>query len=334
MGEGSGVRGRGIPVASLVLLWVPDIRLAVLGVSLLVALIAVARLVGAAQRLRWVDRAGEDPLKIHGGETPVLGGLGMAAGTLAGLALAAVLIPTLGLFPWILLAAGLGACALGLRDDLAGLRPIVRLAIEAGLGLAVGAALATWSNLGGRILPDLPAAAVLALGVVYTVGAVNALNMQDGIDGLAGTLALLSSLGFAAATWYGPPAPPLLALAVAGAAAGFLVHNAPPASIFMGDNGSYFLGLLLGAEALLVFLYDPHPTNLAASVLLIGLPVFDAALAILRRLRRGVSPFAGDRDHLYDRLARRFPTRTVVALCALLQAALVLAGLSLLQIGR
>jgi UDP-GlcNAc:undecaprenyl-phosphate GlcNAc-1-phosphate transferase len=303
--------------------------LAVPILALLVGAVAVGLLAKVARRLRWVDRAGDDPLKIHGGETPVLGGLGIAAGTLAGLALAAALTPGLGLLPWALLGAGLGAGALGLRDDLRGLRPSFRMAIETGLGLAVGAALALWGPASG-----LPMPAVLALAVFYTVGAVNALNMQDGIDGLAGTLALLSALGLAAALWSGPPGPTLLALALAGAAGGFLLHNAPPAAIFMGDNGSYFLGLLLAAGALQVLLAHPDPLGLAASVLLIGLPVFDAALAILRRLRRGVSPFTGDRDHLYDRLARRLPNRAVVALCAVLQALLIVAGLVLLRLGR
>jgi UDP-GlcNAc:undecaprenyl-phosphate GlcNAc-1-phosphate transferase len=304
--------------------------------ALAVSALAVGLLEKAARRHRWVDRAGDDPLKIHGGETPVLGGLGIAAGSLAGLGLAAGLLPAVGPLPWLLLGAGLLACGLGLRDDLAGLPPRLRLLVEIGLGLAVGAALLALGPAAG--LPaggsGAAAAVVLGLAVFYTVGGINAVNMQDGLDGLAGSLALLSCLGFAAAgRELDLLALALLALALGGAVAGFLVHNAPPAAIFMGDNGSYFLGLLLAAQALLVLLARPGLPGLAASVLLVGLPVLDAALAILRRLRRGVSPFSGDRDHLYDRLARRFPTPRVVALCALLQAVLVLAGVTLLRLG-
>ncbi len=312
-----------------------------------VSALAVWLLARLARRHRWVDRAGDDPLKIHGGETPVLGGLGMALGTAVGLGLAARLLPGTGgrLWPvlWSLLGAGLCACALGLRDDLAGLRPRVRLLVEIGLGLGVGLAVVAWvvilEEQAGRLpmhgLPPATVALLLTIAVFYVVGGINAVNMQDGLDGLAGTLALLSCLGFTAAGRELEILPlAVLAPALGAAIAGFLLHNAPPAAIFMGDNGSYFLGLLLAAQALLVLFARPTLAGLAASVLLIGLPVLDATLAILRRLRRGVSPFAGDRDHLYDRLARRFSTRRVVVLCALLQAVLVLAGLALLRLGR
>lgn len=302
--------------------------------ALAVSTLAVALLARAARRHSWVDRAGDDPLKIHGGETPVLGGLGIAAGTLAGLGLVARFLPDLGALrwalPWTILGAGLLACGLGLRDDLAGLRPRTRLLVEIALGLGVGGILLTLGPASG-----LPPALIVALAVFYTVGGINAVNMQDGLDGLAGTLALLSCLGFVAAgRELGLLPLAVLALALGAAIAGFLLHNAPPATIFMGDNGSYLLGLLLAAQALLVLLAHPTLAGLAASVLLIGLPVLDAALAILRRLRRGVSPLTGDRDHLYDHLARRFSTPRVVALCALLQAVLVLAAVALLRFGR
>ena len=237
--------------------------------ALVVAALAVGLLEKAARRRRWVDRAGDDPLKIHGGETPVLGGLGIAAGALAGLGLAAALRTGVGPLPWLLLGAGLLAGGLGLRDDLAGLRPLDRLRVEIGLGRGVGVALLACGP-----ATALPAALVAALAVFYTVGGINAVNMQDGLDGLAGSLALLSCLGFAVAGRQLALLPlALLALALGAAVAGFLVHNAPPASIFMGDNGSYLLGLLLAAQALLVLLARPTASGLAASVLLIGLPV-------------------------------------------------------------
>jgi UDP-GlcNAc:undecaprenyl-phosphate/decaprenyl-phosphate GlcNAc-1-phosphate transferase len=306
--------------------------------ALAVSALAVGLLARAARRHRWVDRAGDDPLKIHGGETPVLGGLGIAAGALAGLGLAMRLLPDRGALswalPWTILGAGLLACGLGLRDDLAGLRPRTRLLVEIALGLGVGGLLLTLGPASG-LPPVLSTFLIIALAVFYTVGGINAVNMQDGLDGLAGTLALLSCLGFVAAgRELGLLPLAVLALTLGAAIAGFLLHNAPPASIFMGDNGSYLLGLLLAAQALLVLLARPTLPGLAASVLLIGLPVLDAALAILRRLHRGVSPLSGDRDHLYDRLARRFPTPRVIALCGLLQAALVLAAVALLRSGR
>lgn len=290
--------------------------------SLILSAGAVGLLKALARRRRWVDRAGDDPLKIHGGEMPVLGGIGMALATGAGMLLGFPQLSGPGAFWALCGAAALGACLLGLRDDLRGLPPLLRLAIEILLGLLVGA--------GFLALGSGPLAAALA--VFYSVGAINALNMQDGLDGLAGSLTLLSCTGFAAAALHRGSGPALLIAAVVGAAVlGFLWHNRPRASIFMGDNGAYFLGLLLAVQSLLVLSARPTLRGLAASVLLIGLPVLDAALAILRRLRRGVSPFRGDRDHLYDLLAKRgISTWGVLGICGLVQAGLVGLGLVLL----
>jgi UDP-GlcNAc:undecaprenyl-phosphate GlcNAc-1-phosphate transferase len=276
----------------------------------------------------WVDRAGDDPLKIHQGEMPVLGGLGMAIAFFVGSIWGSIWAFRLSALPTGFLAligvAALGAWALGLRDDLRGLPPLFRLAIELLLGMIVGGGF--WALGAGPL--------VAALAVLYIVGAINALNMQDGLDGLAGTLTLISCAGFAVAALYrGSPPAALLAAVLAGAVLGFLFHNLPRASIFMGDNGAYFLGLLLGVQGLLVLAQRPTLRGLAASVLLIGLPVLDAALAILRRLRRGVSPFRGDRDHLYDLLSKRgLSTWGVLGICGLIQAGLVTLGLALLTI--
>ncbi|MCK6478715.1 MAG: undecaprenyl/decaprenyl-phosphate alpha-N-acetylglucosaminyl 1-phosphate transferase [Planctomycetes bacterium] len=308
------------------------------GAALLLSAALIPLLRRWAERRRLLDEAGGDPLKIHAAPVPFVGGIGVAAGLLAGVLAGwapggsggAEAVGLLGL-----LAAAGAAGILGFRDDVADVPPAARLLVEVLLGSAA-AALAAGTGLWPSSLPGPFAAAgiagVILLGTLFAAGGVNALNMFDGMDGLAGSAVLLTAAGvFAAAAEIGPPGVAPLAAALGGAAAGFLLHNLPPASVFLGDNGAYLCGFLAGTLALTVGLAEGSARGLAGAVLLVGLPVLDAALAIARRVARGASPFAGDRSHLYDFLARRGLGRTAVALaCAGLQAACVAAGLALL----
>jgi UDP-GlcNAc:undecaprenyl-phosphate GlcNAc-1-phosphate transferase len=113
-----------------------------------------------------------------------------------------------------------------------------------------------------------------------------------------------------------------------GAIIGFLISNWNPASIFMGDNGSHFLGFSL---ALLAIIFSGHPIyNFKAfigPILIIGWPIIDAGWAILRRISKGQSPLQGDRGHLYDRLSDKgLSTKKTVLLCSLVQVIIVGVG--------
>jgi UDP-GlcNAc:undecaprenyl-phosphate GlcNAc-1-phosphate transferase len=122
-----------------------------------------------------------------------------------------------------------------------------------------------------------------------------------------------------------------VALALGGALVGFLVYNLPPASVFMGDNGSYFLGFLSASLALILTVEGGTTRHVIGGVLMVGVPVFDAALAVGRRLSRGVSPFRGDRGHFYDYLAMRgLPIPAVTAIGWAIQLISVGSGLMLL----
>lgn len=138
--------------------------------------------------------------------------------------------------------------------------------------------------------------------IFYVVGAINAVNMEDGIDGLAGGLGVLSCIGFMILSiitdyYLGV----IISSIMTGTLLGFLIFNFPPASIFMGDNGSYFLGFILAFLALSFTLVNDWQMFLGP-IFIIGIPVFDAAYAILRRIEKGISPFQGDRSHFYDQL--------------------------------
>jgi len=135
----------------------------------------------------------------------------------------------------------------------------------------------------------------------------NALNMQDGLDGLAGGITAISLIGFLILSILSSTTLPLiLSLALLGGIIGFLVYNWNPASIFMGDNGSHFLGFSL---AILAIMFSGHPIynlkQFIGPMLIIGLPIIDASWAIIRRVSKGQSPMQGDRGHLYDRLRQK-----------------------------
>ncbi len=163
------------------------------------------------------------------------------------------------------------------------------------------------------------------LSVLWIVGSTNAVNMIDGMDGLAGGASLISAaaLGILALIWSNPLIAVLL-FALAGALLAFLIFNFNPARIFMGDTGSMFIGFVLGVLGWL--LIDGAPmksTVLFVPVIVLGLPIFDTLLAFIRRLIKRQNPFAGDRFHMHHMLKKRFSlsTRAAVSMLYLLSAA-------------
>jgi UDP-GlcNAc:undecaprenyl-phosphate GlcNAc-1-phosphate transferase len=127
--------------------------------------------------------------------------------------------------------------------------------------------------------------------------ATNAMNLIDGMDGVAGSITFLAALAFSAVgAW------PIVAVVVAGATLGFLRHNLPPASVLLGDSGSLFLGFTLGALALLC----PAYANLPLVAGILGYALGDVALAVLRRFIRGKPLFVGDRSHVHHKLLDTF----------------------------
>jgi UDP-GlcNAc:undecaprenyl-phosphate/decaprenyl-phosphate GlcNAc-1-phosphate transferase len=273
-------------------------------VALIVPLVVCAALTPLlarlAMRLGVVDRPGA--LKVHERPVPYLGGVAVLV-ALAGPV--AVGRPTLAV-PLVL------ATALGLADDVAELPPGLRLVAEVGIGVTAAAVV------------DVRGPAGAALTVAVVVLLLNAVNLLDGLDGLASGVGLAGAAGFAVVL--GGDAR-VLALALAGALAGFLLWNRPPARIYLGDAGSYLLG-----TALAVLLAEAwgagRPVAVAAgSVLLVAVPVADTTVAVLRRARARRPLLQGDRGHVYDQLVDRGWRRTAATgACVLAQVALAAAA--------
>lgn len=149
---------------------------------------------------------------------------------------------------------------------------------------------------------------LFALTALWIVGMVNTVNFLDGLDGLAAGVGLIAALLFA---WHGyrlgQTTVAAVPLALAGALLGFLPFNFAPARIFLGSAGAYFLGYGLATMAIL------SPAKIATALLVLAVPIMDVAWQIFDRVRRGQSPFRGDRGHLHFRLLDfGLPTRRIV----------------------
>ena len=231
----------------------------------------------AALALDIVDRPGE--LKTQRVPIAYLGGIAVALAAASG--------PLLAGRALVLIPMG-AALTLGLADDVRPLAVPFRIIVE--LGIATTCAF---------VVPGPPLARV-ATGLLV-LGLLNAVNLLDGQDGLAAGAGLVISAGFAV---LGGAAAPV-GLGLAGALLGFLSLNRPPARIYLGDAGAYFVGTTI---ALLPALSRHGATRWSiwwAVPLLVAVPVADTAIAILRRLRARRPLLSGDRSHVYDQLVDR-----------------------------
>jgi UDP-GlcNAc:undecaprenyl-phosphate GlcNAc-1-phosphate transferase len=143
--------------------------------------------------------------------------------------------------------------------------------------------------------------------VFWLLGAINALNLIDGVDGLASTTGIVLSLSIACVAWIygGRPDGMLVSLVLAGSLCGFLVYNFPPARMFLGDSGSMLIGLILGAVALKCSIKQYTAATLIMPTAIWAIPIFDVSMAILRRKLTGRSIYATDRGHLHHCLQRK-----------------------------
>lgn len=258
-----------------------------------------------------LDQPGER--KIHREPIAYLGGLGFSAAVMAGVALWAWLCPLQAALESGVAAAflaGLLAIFLvGLWDDVAGMRPVVKLAFQG----AVAAALWTAGvriervTIGLGAALDLAGPASLLVTIFWYAALMNAINLIDGLDGLAGGVSFLAALSLAAVglivySGAGLTLGMALPLIGAGACLGFLFHNWHPARIFLGDSGSMSIGYTLATAALLSSTKAPALLALLVPMVALGLPLFESGYSFLRRALTGQSPFKADRRHLHHRL--------------------------------
>ncbi|AUZ43675.1 Undecaprenyl-phosphatealpha-N-acetylglucosaminyl1-phosphate transferase [Corynebacterium pseudotuberculosis] len=293
---------------------------------------------------------------VHTQPKPRLGGVAMFTGFLGAVFLADQLpaltrgfqpiTPEMSAVIW----AGVVIVTVGIIDDLYELDAITKLFGQI-LGSVVMSILGlTWSLLyvpfgaGTTVILDQVASTIVT--VLFTVTLINAINFVDGLDGLAaglGMIAGLSILVFSMTVLHDqggmvsayPPA--IIAAALVGMCAGFLPHNFEPARIFMGDSGSMLIGLLLAAASTsasgkidmslygtvdVIALMSPIIVVIAA----VFVPMLDLVMAVVRRVRKGQSPFSADKMHLHHRLLSLGHTHRRVVLVLYLWVSVVAFG--------
>ncbi len=291
-------------------------------VILIVAAVITVALIPILERralaMHVLDQPG--PRKVHGRPVPRIGGIAMAVGMAVPLLLWA---PRDARLAAVLLAA-LVVLFFGVWDDRRNLPPAVKF-----LGQCIAVAIVVFAGnvvigsvtLAGRF--ELPPLVALPLTFLFLLGTTNAINLADGLDGLAGGTTLLCVAAIAALGSGGPPAITAVAFAVAGSLLGFLRYNSHPARVFMGDGGSQLLGFLAGVLAVQLTQTPGLPYSAALPLLLLGLPILDTLTVIGIRLRQGRSPFSADRNHLHHRLLELgFDHFEAVAIIYLLQGGL------------
>lgn len=294
-----------------------------------------------AHRRGWFDQP--NARKIHTDPIPRLGGFGIFISfTITSLA-ASILFPVLLPEVWAgtfrprtlsLFAAFIVIHGVGLVDDFWSLPALLKLCLQ-----MVAAALVTMGGfmfpLGSVSSPVWPLFVALSwiATMVWIVGISNAMNLVDGVDGLAGGIACFAALAMGIiAVLQGTVSTAIIAVTLVGSVIGFLIYNFPPARIFMGDSGSLLLGFTLAVLPLLA----PSGTRTLgvylAPLTVLTVPIVDTASAIIRRLRRHMPIHAPDREHIHHvLLALGMKERTILAViygyCAYLGAAAVVASL-------
>ena len=245
-----------------------------------------------------------DARRVHNKPMPRFGGIAIYAGIMVGLAIFAQTQRHL--------SAVMVGCTLiyilGAIDDLKGMKPIVKFAgqvVSASVVFAMGLRINFITNWFGEGHMDLGIAVCYIVTVIWLVAITNAVNLVDGLDGLAAGISAISALSIAYISyihgWYGPT---ICMMVLAGACIGFLPFNFHPAKTFMGDGGSQLLGFSIAALSILGTVKSATVVAVVIPVLVLGLPIIDTAMAIVRRTIRHQSIASADKEHLHHRILR------------------------------
>ena len=211
------------------------------------------------------------------------------------------------------LAPAVAMGLVGLWDDIKNLPPLPRFIGQSIAGLVVAVLLVISKNVAN---PTGSTYIDVLITVIWVVGICNSINFFDNLDGgAAGTVAISAIFLTYLSLSNGQSFIAALAVVVTGGTLGFLIWNRTPARIYMGDAGALFLGVLL---ATLTIRLNPDTQTLFASfatpILLLAIPILDTCVAVFSRIRRGISPFQGGKDHLSHRLIRLGISRKIAAI--------------------
>lgn len=303
-------------------------------ISFLFCLMVTLLLKNIGNKYNFFDIAPEDdPLKIHKTSISYLGGLGMMLTLLFGFL---IVLLEKKYFITEITAIALGSVcifSLGFWDDAKWknipdpkpYRKFICLIIFPLIASYILSLAGVRINFFNFLIADY------LLTFLYIFVLVNSINYEDGIDGLAGGLVLISLAGFfILSLFFKNELALLFSLILSGAVVGFLVFNFPRAKIFMGDSGAFFLGFALSVCAAF-FLKPYNIVSFLGLIFISGFPIFEGVFTNIRRIINKKSIFFGDRQHFYDTLyiAKGFSIQKTLLICYAIQAILVIIGLLL-----
>ena len=304
---------------------------AALVAALLISFIATPVVKSIAQMVGAVD-VPKDNRRMHNHPIPRMGGLAIFLGFLLS---TLIFVPMSSSMRGMLLG-GVIIVILGIFDDIYALPALPKLLVQIAAALVAvlhGNVIQVLSN--PNIFSENPywtlGSLAVPLSVIWIVAITNAVNLIDGLDGLAVGVATISSLTMLViAMLVSENVVALMMAALAGGCIGFMPYNLNPAKIFMGDTGSTFLGFVLATVSIQGLFKFYTIISFAVPFLMLGLPLFDTCFAILRRLAKGQSPMAPDRSHVHHRLIDMgFNQKQAVAILYVISAILGLSAVVL-----
>lgn len=305
--------------------------LAALLAAAVVALISTPVVRSLAFRIGAVD-VPRDSRRMHNHPIPRMGGLAIFLGFILSVL---IFMPLTEQLRGMLLGAVI-IVILGIFDDIYALPAKFKFLIQ-----ILAALVAVWAGNRIFILSNINifssdpfwelGVLSIPISVFWIVGITNAVNLIDGLDGLACGVSTISSMTLLViALIVSEPDVTVLMAALAGACIGFLPYNLNPAKIFMGDTGSTFLGFILATVSIQGLFKFHMIISFAVPFLMLGLPIFDTCFAILRRVSKGQSPMAPDRGHIHHRLIDMgFTQKQAVAILYIVSAILGLSAVVL-----
>ena len=204
--------------------------------------------------------------------------------------------------------------AMGLVDDLRGLQPMPRLIFQTIVAVIVSVVLIQTKTIGTPLDNTF---LVQIIVVLWIVGLCNSINFFDNLDGGAAGTVAVSTLGITLIAFaQGQELIAALAVVTAGATIGFLLWNKSPAKIYMGDAGALFLGIIVSVLTIRLNPgINPLWNSIALLPMLLAVPILDTCIAVFSRIKRGISPFTGGKDHLSHRLMRKGFSKRNTAYC-------------------
>ena len=299
-----------------------------LAVAFLVSFAATPMVISLAHKINAID-VPKDNRRVHKKPIPLIGGLAI----FYGFVVSVLCFVTMEREIAGILIGALIVVVVGIIDDMSDMKAIVKLLcqiIAAAIAVYSGVRIEHFANpFFGWFGPEYLVMnywVSVTVTMIWIVGVCNAVNLIDGLDGLAVGVSSIASMSLLALTLISNnPNVAILTAAVAGAGFGFLPYNFNPAKIFMGDTGALFLGFILACISVEGFLKLSAIISFAVPLLVLGLPIFDTLFSIVRRVSKGRSPMSPDRGHLHHRLLDMgFSQRQTVAILYTMTAALCL----------